>query len=595
MVGALLFLRLTSLRNLAVQRIRRLRQPKYLLGAAVAVGYFYYFFFRRLGMSGAASALGSPDAKDAGVFAADLICALLCLMALIRIAYAWIAPAEKPGLNFSDAEIAFLFPAPISRKTLIHYRLLSSQFAILFSALVITVVFNRGGSLGGHRLLRAIGWWLILSIIDLHLNGTKLTLARLRERSAHFVLWRVVVVGAIVLYVAAVAWAAKSAAAAYVPGSEGPMRAAGLLVARLQGSPAFRWLTLPFRIVLGPYFATGYREFAVAMVPAGLLLALHYAWVSNSGGEFGEGSIALAEKKAAFKAAALRGETPRLGGAKPRPSSGPFPLAPVGPPEIAFLWKNLLSMRSVLFSRRALYVLIGVSVWLSIALKPLLMRHDSVKAGAVGIMVVVICAIVSGYTLLLGPQLARQDLRNDLPSADLLKTYPLEGWRLALGELLAPTAILTAVLWVCVLASAGFVDAAGGIEWLTAGVRITVVACLAVSAPLLCLIQLIVPNTIMVLMPGWYQSSRSRTAGVEMFGQRLLFGLFQLLCALLVVVPAGLAAWLIIFSSKWVIGVGPAVVLAAVVVLPVLAGEAAVGLWFLGGRFERFDLSAESK
>ena len=44
---------------------------------------------------------------------------------------------------------------------------------------------------------------------------------------------------------------------------------------------------------------------------------------------------------------------------------------------------------------------------------------------------------------MIGPQLLRQDFRQDLPLADLLKTYPLRGWQLALGELLAPAAILT--------------------------------------------------------------------------------------------------------------------------------------------------------
>jgi ABC-2 type transport system permease protein len=69
-----------------------------------------------------------------------------CLVALIRIAYAWIAPAEKPGLRFSEAEIAFLFPAPITRKALIHFRLLSSQLAILFTSALIAVFFNRSAT-----------------------------------------------------------------------------------------------------------------------------------------------------------------------------------------------------------------------------------------------------------------------------------------------------------------------------------------------------------------------------------------------------------------------------------------------------------------
>ncbi|HTU02122.1 MAG TPA: hypothetical protein VMG58_09910, partial [Candidatus Sulfotelmatobacter sp.] len=200
---------------------------------------------------------------------------------------------------------------------------------------------------------------------------------------------------------------------------------------------------------------------------------------------------------------------------------------------------------------------------------------------------------LAAYTLLVGPQVARQDLRSDLPNADILKTYPLEGWRLALGELLAPTAILTLVLWLAILVSALAVDSQGTLDWLTPGLRVTVALCMALAAPFICFIQLIVPNSIMVLMPGWYQASRSRGGGIEMFGQRLIFGVAQFLIALLVAAPAVCAAALIIFSSQWLLGVGPAVAIASVAVLTILASEAAIGLWWLGWRFEKFDLSTE--
>jgi len=222
------------------------------------------------------------------------------------------------------------------------------------------------------------------------------------------------------------------------------------------------------------------------------------------------------------------------------------------------------------------------------------LRTDTIGIDAFRKIVGVLSAMFAVYTLLVGPQLARQDLRNDLPNADILKTYPMEGWRLALGELLAPTAILTAVLWIELLGCAAAVDTGDG-HALTSGVRATAVVCLALAAPLVCLLQLIVPNWIMVLMPGWYQASRSRAGGVEIFGQRLMFGVIQLLFALGVIVPAAGAVWLIIFSSQWLIGAGPAIALATLVVLPVLAGEAAFGLWWLGERFEKFDLSTESR
>jgi ABC-2 type transport system permease protein len=596
MSGALLYLKLTSIRNLVAHRLGRLRQPKYFLGAAFAVAYFYYFVFRRISAARSAVALAGRDAHAAGMVAATFICAVLCLVALIRVTYAWIWPPEKPGLAFTEAEIAFLFPAPISRQGLIHYRLLSAQLAILFSAILITVVFNRSGYLGGHRALHAVGWWIVLSTIDLHLNGTNLTLGRLRETSSHFRLWRVAAVTAIALYIAAVYLAAAGPVGAYLS-SYVPQSGPGALFTQLSASPKVYWVTLPFRIVLGPYLATTYREFALAIGPALAVLALHYYWVSSSQARFEEGSIVIAAKRAAIRGAAQRGEPLKLGGrAKALP--GPFPLPPHGLPEVAFLWKNLLSLRSSLFSRRALGIVLAVCAWAYFGLKPLMAAHRASGANdALGFVVLVFCAIIAGYTLILGPQIARQDLRNDLPNADLLKTYPMEGWRLALGELLAPTAILTAIIWVTILAAAAAFNPGDKVEWLTPAVRATGVACLGLAAPLLCMIQLIVPNTVMVLMPAWYQSSRTRGGGVEMFGQRLMFGIVQLLFALLVVVPAAGAAALVYFLAYWNLGqnISPAVILATISVLIILAVEATVGLWFLGERFERFDLSTEAR
>jgi ABC-2 type transport system permease protein len=593
MVSALLFLRLNTLRNLVLSQIRRLRQPKYVLGTAAALFYFYFAVFRRFGASAGTpgGGLRSHAPADYSAFTALAVCAALSALALLRIAYAWISPTEKPGFRFSEAEIAFLFPAPIPRKTLIHYRLLSAQAGILLTSVLIAFAFSRGGYLGGHRVLRAIGWWIMLSTFDLHLNGTNLFLARLRERSSRFVLWRIAAVTAIVLYGVAVFWSAYSVAGNFASQGDYSAGAFNGVAGALQGSTVFHVLTLPFRIVFGPYVATSPGGFAMAMGPALLLLALHYRWVLNTEAHFEEGSIAIAEKRAAVRAAAARGEMPRLGPAKMKARAGPFTLAPRGAPEIAFLWKNLLSMRSSVFSYRALLVVTVIMIGLSVSLGPIL----SGQPDALKIMIVIFSAFIAGYTIILGPQIARQDLRSDLPNIDLLKTYPMEGWRLALGELLAPVLVLSVVLWCTIIAAAAACDPSRGMAWLTPGVRLTLVACAAFAAPLLLLIQLIVPNTILVLFPGWYQATRSRTAGIEMFGQRLIFGVMQLFFALLVIIPAAGTAALVFFSSQWVLGISPAAILSTLAVLPILGGEAAIGLWFLGERFSHFDLSVESR
>lgn len=592
MFGALLYLRLTSLRNLVSYRVRRLRQPRYLVGAAVGGAYLYFFLLRRVRMAG----MPGPAREAMGAMIVATICVFMCAMALLRIAWAWISPPATPGLQFSEAEIAFLFPAPLARKTLIHFRLLSTQLAILLTAVLMAVVFNRFSYGASNPVIRAAGLWVILSTFGLHVSGTNLTVARLKERSAHYLLWRAGAVATIVVYVAAVVW---SAAAFANLGSSADLldgeTLSGLAPGLLASSP-LRWLILPFRIVLAPIFAADLGGFALAMVPALALLALHYHWVSSTEYRFEEGSIVLAEKRAAIRAAALRGEAPSVGAFRRRAQPGPFPLSPTGPPEIAFLWKNLLSMRSSLLSRRTVVVALMATVWISLMLRPFLAR----SAGPAGIdslqpIIVVFCIIGACYTLLLGPQIARQDLRSDLPNADILKTFPIEGWRLALGELMAPAAVLSLVLWFLIIVCSLTVDSGGQLDWLTPAVRVAAALCLGAAAPVVCVVQLIVPNMIMLLLPGWFQSSRSRAGGIELFGQRFILGIGQLLVALLVTAPGAVAATLIIFSFRLFIGIVPAIAVAALAVLPILAGEAAVGLWFIGARFERFDPSTEIK
>ncbi len=595
MIGALLYLRLTSFRNFVIYRIQRLRQPKYLIGTAAAAAYIYFILLRRAGAPGGRAALGAPGMAGAGMAVTDVICVALAALGLLRFAFIWISPADKPGLRFSEAEIAFLFPAPVTRKTLIHFRLLSAQFAILFTSCLMAVFFNRFGSLGASRVQRAVAWWVILSLFDLHLNGTNLTLARLRERGKGYGLWRAAGLAVIVAYVVAIV----AAAAAFARGFPGGDLFAGLaegkgFVPGLMHSQPFAWLILPFRIVFGPYFATGAREFGLAMIPALLLLGLHYYWVSSSQVSFEEGSIALAEKRAAAKAAAQSGDFSKFGSSKPKARSGPFPLSPTGPVEIAFLWKNLLSMRSSLVNRRTAIISAWIVFCLCFGLRPLL-THQA-RGGGFAVyapILVLFCGIIAAYTVLLGPQIVRQDLRGDLANADILKTYPIEGWRLAFGELLAPTAILTLSLWLTILVCAAALDPQGSIEWLTPGVRCTAALCAGLVAPFVCLIQLIVPNSIMLLLPGWYQSTRTRGGGIELFGQRLIFGFAQLLMALVVAVPAVLAACLIIFSAHYFVNLPASILVATLAVVTIFAGEVALGLWWLGGRFERFDLSAE--
>jgi hypothetical protein len=199
------------------------------------------------------------------------------------------------------------------------------------------------------------------------------------------------------------------------------------------------------------------------------------------------------------------------------------------------------------------------------------------------------------FTLFLGPQWARQDLRHDLANADILKSYPLAGWQVVLGEMLTPAAILTGLLWCALLAAAwGFAPHRPALAgWFTARVRMTVTLGLALVIPPLCMLQLIVPNAAALLFPAWFQATRGRSGGIEAAGQRLIFRFGQLLVVAIALVPAAAAAALLVFSMQWLVGLASALALAGAAAVVLVAAEAILGVWWLGKRFEQFDLSTE--
>src|SRR5689334_13852524 len=84
-IGALLYLRLTSLQGKLRARVRRLKQPKYLLSAVVGAAYFYFAIGRRL------QANHAPGAA----FPADLlpiIASFGALLFLVGVVLSWILP-----------------------------------------------------------------------------------------------------------------------------------------------------------------------------------------------------------------------------------------------------------------------------------------------------------------------------------------------------------------------------------------------------------------------------------------------------------------------------------------------------------------------
>src|ERR1035437_5834763 len=100
MISALFYLQYHSIKNRTVMRVKRLKQPKYLLGAIVGGLYFYWYFYRTF--------FGArPRGQGLALFASPDTQALLesvgALILFVIVLLAWIIPHQRAALTFTEA------------------------------------------------------------------------------------------------------------------------------------------------------------------------------------------------------------------------------------------------------------------------------------------------------------------------------------------------------------------------------------------------------------------------------------------------------------------------------------------------------------
>ena len=578
MISALLYLQWQSTKNRLVSRVKRLKQPKYLLGAIVGGLYFYFYIFRWM--------LGGHGRGGAGLMPVPVLDPLIfeSIGALILfgiVLLAWIIPHERAALTFTEAEVAFLFPAPVSRRALIHFKLLRSQLAILVTILFLTLIFRRSG---GNAGIHAAGWWVVLSTLNLHLLASSFAMTKLMDHGITK-WWRRLAVLALALIGAAVVggWAVRALPPLAVE-ELANFAALKEYARQVFASGPLPYLLFPFRLIVRPYFAPDGIAFLNALWPALLLLAAHYWWVVRADVAFEEASVE-ASKKLADKVAAVRAGNWSGANSQRKKKRAPFRLAAVGFPPFALLWKNLINAGQAFTAR----------IWVMLAIVIIFISFGA-RGSASGSNWLPVVGVVAGslclWALLLGPQIVRLDFRQDLPHADLLKTYPLRGWQIALGELLAPVVILTGIHWLLLIVAVVF-----GSQFSRGVVSGGLILALGVGAAIvlsmLNAISLLIPNAAVLMFPGWFQTGKGGPQGIEATGQRLIFALGQFLAFIIALVPAAGVFTGIFFLVKFMVGAALAVVVASAAAAVVLALEAGLGVLLLGWLFDRFDVAAE--
>ncbi len=608
MNSALVYLLIRSLRGKIVRTIRLLKQPKYLVGVLVFIAWMTFWVGGPLFFDDDRVEITNVEFFNAELLFGALGDALPALQLAIALVVAllislwWLLPWSRIALSFTEAEIHVLAPLPIERRHLIQYATLKSQPGILFGCAMMTLFLGAGGPL--DRIRWCASFWLVLTLWDLHSKGRSLWLARQKELAPGR-RWRnrLLLVGAVLIYWIVLGAALSSLIAELMllrpaPGQEWLeffRETMARFAPETQSSP-LGWLLFPFVLVTAPLFITAPEvtpamQLTGALMPVVLLLA-HNEWVVRSQAKFEETALAHARHEASKKASGSRYWKTSLRSRR----RAPFPLSPLGAPEMAILWKN--SMMVTRFSYRAL-VGFGLAVIGFAFVVPALVSSWFQGAPFVIIFIGFMTMLISPLT---GAQNYRNDLRADLLCAEMVRPWPLKGWKLFAAEAAGPTIfaamsamfgaglVLAMSLYMAVSRIAPDIES-GGIRLMPERASATLGAPAALILPLIVIgalplvlaltcLSTALQNLLILLFPGWVQLGSNKQQGAAAFGQNMIMFLGLGLASVLCMLPAALLIGIIVAIQWFIFGV-PIVawefpVFGIVAATPVLAAAALI-------------------
>jgi hypothetical protein len=557
---ALGFLLLRSLRNRTRQQARRLRQPRYAVALLVGLGYL------------ALLARNNSSPRVPVGMTTDLLQLGIAGGLLLMVAWTWISATRNQVLAYTEAEVMFLFPAPISRRALMRYKLLRSQVVILLSTLLWVAILGAGrGELAAP--LRAIALWCLFTTIYLHRVAAALTRSSTIEHGSFGVRRHPVLLGvlavAMLLGVGALLQAGNRLMA--LPTDSSPLVA----IREALAAPLVVILLAPFRLAAHPLAAISGSEWMRSMPWALALLALHYVWVIRSDLAFEEAaadaSFARARQLAARQA----------GTAMPNPQrkhSLPLVrLVPLGPPAHAILWKNVTML--LRRARLRTWSMIALVVAFTLIVASVGLPSAAEAAGT-------LLLVWGGFFFALGPQWIRNDLRTDLAHLELLRSYPVEPDAVVRMEA-AASALLLSLSQLTLLLLGALALTHVSYPTLPRTSRLIMALAAILVLPAINFVGMLLQNGAALLFPGWVRVGLTR-GGVETLGQSMLTALaYMAALGLASIVPMIGAVGIVVMLHPW-LGAWAALPAALGSALLLVAEGWLLSLW-LGTVYERLD------
>jgi hypothetical protein len=570
-MSPLVFLLTRSFKNALLKRLGRFKEPKYLFSMLAFFGY--------LGLMILPSLLNQKPPKtpkDGPDFTRDVAAAIATGLLMVGVFMSWIF-TDQTALAFSMAEANLLFTAPLSRASLLRMRILTPQFGIVLSSWVFLFMTRRIPELKAGSVI--VGGVLALEV--LFLNRLAAALARVPRGAKG----RPGIASHVGRGLALLALVLLGLSLRRLDWSGFPEKidlTAASLRACADTAPA-SWVLMPFEALIRPALARTPGELLAALpIPAGVILA-YYLWIVHGGVLFEEAALGASEAKK--KRLELFSRTGTLA-VKTTAAKAPFPLAPTGPRLVGLAWKNYLGISRTSLKRLVFLVglLLAGAAWIP--------RHPETAQAAPAI--VAIAFALAGMVTFMAPDALRQDLRTSLKGVDFLKTLPLKGWAIVLGEIAAPVLVTLAVqAFFLALATVAFDAKDADAARFTPALRGSAFLAALIFLGPIDLLLFVIANGAAVCFPSWVPLGARAERGGEQFGVNILLQLARLLLLAVGLIPSGFVA-AVVGGVLWMAKFGPlSLPIGALAGALVLAVEDGVLIWFLGGVLERFDPAVE--
>jgi hypothetical protein len=481
----------------------------------------------------------------------------ICLMTALT-------SAGDKAIAFTAGEVDLLFPGPFTRRQLLFYKLSKSTFAAGLTALILSFALRR------YTTLWVAGYvGVLLSLLLVQLLSTALVLLGQSVSERAYTRGRQVVLLAVVL---AVVIGVRGVLSGYP--LSGPNRVdIPAVIQQFSRSPAGRILLAPFDLFGQTLTAqTVFPDLVKWGAQALLVDLLLLAAVVQLDANYLEAATAASQRRYERLRRVRSGAVLSVNAkatARRRLPQPPF-LGGAGP----IAWRQLTN--AARSSRGLIFVLVILALSMGpffvAARNPAHPGGRSSDAPFIGLFSTLVWLSIFLASLL------KFDFRADLDPMETLKAMPLAPWAVALGQLVAPTVVLSGIhLLLIVAVGMTFEATPGQADMLAVAAALTLPFNLLLFASEN-LIFLLAPSRPAAVSPGDFQ----------IFGRQI----FTLIVRTLVVLFGGLVAAAI--GGLAYIVTGRSLAVLTVVAGVVLLAETAALVPVIGWAFDRFDPSVHT-